>query len=264
MISKTEPGQTDGLGDQREVDHGVYVYGIVDSAEPVPSDLPSVGDGDAKVRLATRGGLSALISEVMLNRPLGKREDLLAHERVLEAVAGDRTVLPMRFGSVVRTEEAVVDELLAPHHEHFESVICELSGLVQFTIRGRYVDSAHLREIVQEDAEIRELRAALQEVDDEAGYADRLRMGELVNEAVERKRAADAETLVEALKPGVVATAGHQVAGEDGAVDMAFLVERQRRAEFERAVDELGEQWRERVRLRLIGPLAPYDFLPEG
>ena len=260
MTSNPGPDQNAGLQDQP----GVYVYGILDTSDPVPSGLASVGDGDEEVRLASHGGLSAVISDIALDRPLGTREDLLAHEQVLDSVAQERTVLPMRFGSVVRTEDAVVDELLAPHQEHFESVISELSGLVQFTVRGRYVASAHLREIVEDDPAIRELRDALQGVEDDAGYPERLRLGELVNDAVVQKREADAEVLVDALKPGVVATAGHQLAGEDSAVDMAFLVERQRRADFERAVDDLGEQWRERVQLRLIGPLAPYDFLPES
>jgi hypothetical protein len=27
-------------------------------------------------------------------------------------------------------------------------------------------------------------------------------------------------------------------------------------------VDRLGERWSGRVRLRMVGPLAPYDFVP--
>jgi hypothetical protein len=33
---------------------------------------------------------------------------------------------------------------------------------------------------------------------------------------------------------------------------------------IERAVDEIGDEWSGRVELRLIGPTAPFDFLPEA
>jgi hypothetical protein len=44
---------------------------------------------------------------------------------------------------------------------------------------------------------------------------------------------------------------------------VAFLVRSDHRGDFERAVDDLGDAWSGRVELRLIGPTAPFDFLPE-
>jgi hypothetical protein len=243
---------------------GVYVYGIAMGSTSLPEDLPCVGDEKAEVRLATHGRLSALVSELHLDRPLGTREDLLAHERVLDTLAEDRTVLPMRFGAVVSDAEAVVDELLKPHREHFENVLAELAGLVQFTVRGNYVNDEHLREIVAEHSEIRELREALQEVPDDAAYAEKLRLGELVNQAVVQKRQAEAGELSRILGPHAVATAEREVSGEREAVNTAFLIDRHHRPEFERALDVLGEQWANRIQLRLLGPLAPYDFLPDS
>ncbi|QUH00233.1 GvpL/GvpF family gas vesicle protein [Saccharopolyspora erythraea] len=245
-------------------ERGVYVYGIIWSPDDLPADLPSVGDDKAPVRLASHRGLSALVSEVPLARPLGTRQDLLAHERVLDTLAEETTVLPMRFGSVVSTVDAVTDELLAPHHEHFESVLSELDGLVQLTVRGKYTEDAHLREVVTEEPEIMRLRESLQGVAEDAGYSERVRLGELVNEAVAKKRQSDGEDLVRSLEPAAVASASHEVGGVEDAVDAAFLVDRRRVPEFERAVDELAERWTGRVSLRLLGPLAPYDFLPES
>jgi hypothetical protein len=47
-------------------------------------------------------------------------------------------------------------------------------------------------------------------------------------------------------------------------LDSAFLVSRDRRHEFEHAVDQLGSELADSVKLRLIGPLAPYDFVVEA
>ncbi|MBB5158673.1 GvpL/GvpF family gas vesicle protein [Saccharopolyspora phatthalungensis] len=263
MTTRAEKDNDVQAGRSGPVDHGVYVYGILNQRQRLPEELPSVGDQEAAVKLVSHGELSALVSEVELVRPLGIREDLLAHERVLDTLAADTAVIPMRFGAVVSSVDAVVDELLAPHHDHFEAMLSELAGSVQYTIRGRYADSAHIREVVAEEPAVQELRETLRGVPEEAGYAERLRLGELVNQAVVRKREADTEELITSVSSTVLATNPHQVPAEDDAVDVAFLVDRDQVPQFEQAVDELGERWDRRINLRLIGPLAPYDFLPE-
>ncbi|MER7081494.1 Gas vesicle synthesis protein GvpL/GvpF [Saccharopolyspora kobensis] len=246
-----------------EETRGFYVYGILRSAGSVPGDLASVGDEETPVRTVSHGDIAAAISEVHLNRPLGTRDDLLAHEHVLDAIAAETTVLPIRFGAVVNSVDSVVDELLAPNAESFEAVLSQLDGTIQFAVRGRYVDSAHIREIVAESPEIRELRESLRGVSPDAGYDARLKLGEMVSNAVTEKRALDLQQLVDAVANSVVATAERDVGGEDDAFDVAMLVERDRREDFESSIDALGDQWSGRVQLRLVGPLAPYDFLPE-
>ncbi|MER7014483.1 GvpL/GvpF family gas vesicle protein [Saccharopolyspora sp. NPDC000359] len=242
---------------------GVYVYGIIRSSHPVPEDLASVGDDDAPVRAVSHGSLSAVISDLQLSRPLGKRDDLLAHEQVLDTLAAETAVVPMRFGGVVASAEEVVNELLAPHEEHFADLLAQLDGVVQFTVRGRYSDSSHIREIVAENPEIGQLRESLRGVPQEEGYDQRLKLGELVSNAVVAKRETDVGELLDALSPHVVATVVREVGGEDDAFDVAVLVEHDRRDAFEEALDELGDRWSGRLQLRLVGPLAPYDFVPE-
>lgn len=259
MATRTEEP---GVQADPDVIEGVYVYGIVDRSVTLP-DTKAVGDEPAELQLITEGNLSALVSEIRIARPLGTREDLLAHERVVDSVAAAATILPMRFGGVVADVDAVREELLAENQEHFAAVLSELDGLVQFSLRGRYVEGAHLREIVEEEPEVGELREALRGLPEEEGYSDRVRLGELVNNAVVAKRENDVQVLLEALEPHVVATSVREVGGENDALSVALLVDRERIREFEEAVDAIGARWEGRIGLRLTGPLAPYDFLPE-
>jgi hypothetical protein len=48
---------------------------------------------------------------------------------------------------------------------------------------------------------------------------------------------------------------------DEDAANVALLVDAARRDEFEGAVDRLAQEWRDRVDVRLLGPLAPYDFV---
>jgi len=59
---------------------GLYVYGIV------PADVEP--DPDAEVDVVRHGRIAALVADVSLDRPLGTPDDLLNHERLLDAVAG--------------------------------------------------------------------------------------------------------------------------------------------------------------------------------
>ena len=42
---------------------------------------------------------------------------------------------------------------------------------------------------------------------------------------------------------------------------MALLVDDERRGELEQHLESLAEAVHERIRLRLMGPMAPYDFV---
>ncbi|MDL5156967.1 GvpL/GvpF family gas vesicle protein [Actinomycetospora termitidis] len=246
---------------------GSYVYGILRSGQRIPEDLEAVDtgseSGESGLGLVSSGPLAAVISDVAVDRPLGTRQHLLAHERVLNAIAADAAVLPMRFGAVLTDDDAVRAELLDPHREYFSRALEDMAELVQFSLRGDYEQDVVLTRIVEENPSIRDLRERISGMDEDASYYDRVKLGEAVSQAMDAIRAADAQAVVDALGRYAVATVVKEVSGETGAVHVAFLIRRDHRTDFERAVDDLGDEWSGRVDLRLFGPTACFDFLPE-
>jgi hypothetical protein len=239
-----------------------YVYGLVRSDTKLPSNLSGLGPS-GQVSTIVHDRVAAIVSDVPTDRPLGTRDDLIAHERVLDTVAERTAVLPMRFPAVVE-ETGVVEELLAPYEDHFVEVLKRLDGLVQFTLKGRYVQDAALREIAESDEEIMELRERVRDVPEDASYYDRIRLGELVVGAMEQRRDEEGSQVLERLRPFAADIAPRRLAQPDEVVNASFLVERDRADEFDDAVEEVGEELEGRVQFRLVGPLAPYDFVPEG
>jgi hypothetical protein len=238
-----------------------YVYGLVGSDAQLPDDLVGLGPS-GRVTTIVHGKVAAIVSDVPADRPLGTRDDLRAHEAVVDGVAARTAVLPMRFPAVVE-EKGVVEELLAPNHDCFVAELGVLEGRVQYTLKGRYEQEVVLREVVEEDAEIAALHAEVRELPEDASYHQRLRLGELVVAALEQRRDGEAEQLVKRLEPLAVAVMVNQPGQPDDVVNAAFLIERDRQQTFEDAVEELGKETYDRLRLRLLGPLAPYDFVPE-
>jgi hypothetical protein len=243
---------------------GSYIYGIIRAGVRIPDGLepiPSVDEGGG-LGLVTQDALAAVVSDVATDRALGTRKDLLAHEAVLNAIAQETAVLPMRFGAVVKDDDAVAEELLAAHQDYFVRALDQLEGHTEFRLRGDYNQDVILRRIVESDPQIQRLREAIAGVDEDASYYDRIKLGEAISHAMDRIRADDAQACVDALASHVVTHEVKEVGGENGAVHVAFLVHADHRADFEDAVDELGEEWAGRVELRLIGPTAAFDFLP--
>lgn len=239
----------------------VYVYGLIRADTQLPDDLTGLGPS-GRVSTIEHGEVAAIVSDIPLDRPLGTRKDLLAHEAVVDAVAATAAVLPMRFPAVV-AEEGVVEELLAPHQDHFLAVLGELDGRVQFTLKGRYVEDAVLGEVLQGNAEIRALQDKISGLSEDASYYDRVRLGELVVAVLEQQREDEATQILERVEPFAVAVVANQPGQPEDVLNAAFLVERERVQEFEDAVEDVGRDLDGRVRLRLLGPLAPYDFIPE-
>ena len=242
-----------------------YVYGIVPAAAPVPGGhVAGVGKA-GHVAAVPCGRVAAIISPLAADQPLGTPADLRAHASVVDVLAQSAAVLPMQFGGVLADEGAVLAELLEPYEAEFAERLDMLAGHDQFTVRGRYEHDAPLREIVAEEPGVMRLRERLRGKDDAAGQdpasrGEAIRLGELVARALELKQAADTRTLARTLAPHAAAVVEHAPATPGTAVDVAFLVARTHRGDFEQAAEELGRAWRDRIRLRLTGPLAPYDF----
>jgi hypothetical protein len=252
------PRQREQAPQQTESATGIFLYAVVPSDVEPTEDAEGIGHG--AVSTVTHQDIAALVTEVGLDRPLGKPEELRTYQQLLDGTAVVAPVLPVRFGAVLTDADAVAD-LLATYHDEFAAALGELEGLVEYAVRGRYVEQALLTEVLAENSQIQQMRDQVRSQPEELTVNLRMRLGELVNQAVEAKRNADTQRVVDALAPlseqVVVRPASH----EEDAANIALLVETERREEFEDAVRQLAEEWADRVTLRLLGPLAPYDFV---
>ncbi|MBY8882224.1 GvpL/GvpF family gas vesicle protein [Actinacidiphila acidipaludis] len=247
---------------------GCYVYGILaaSATDPAVEKLTPVGgDKETRVGYVRHGDVAAAVSPLPGGRPLGRPEDLRAHADVLNTLAATGApVLPFRFGTVLKDTQAVSDDVLAKGHDSFVHALERLDGRAQFTLRATYDEEALLREIFADRPDITELRESVAQMPEDAAYYQRVRLGELIYESVAARREKDTELIKERLGPLADAMVVSEAPTDDGVTDVAFLVNDDRRADFERTADRLAGDWQNRIRMRLLGPLAPYDFVAEA
>ncbi|MFG1889566.1 GvpL/GvpF family gas vesicle protein [Micromonospora sp. NPDC049051] len=239
---------------------GLFIYGIVPSdVEPTP-DAAGVGDPPGAVAAIRHGELAALVSEVSLTEPIGRPADLTAYQELVDGTAAVAPVLPVRFGTVVTGPDAVAD-LLDAHHDRFAAALDEFEGRIQYRVHGRYDEAPLLSAVLADNPAAAELADQVRGQPETATRPQRIRLGEMISQAVELRREADNRQLVDALDPLVVASAPRAPSNELDAANAVFLVDQDREDEFVSAVEEYAEQRRELIRMRLLGPLAPYDFV---
>lgn len=233
-----------------------YVYAITRPGTAAP-DLEGVG---GPVRVLAWEQLAAVVSDVDVDGELpATARGLKAHARVLEALATQATVLPLRFGTVVDDDAAVVEQVLRPRAEALAALLDRFTGLVEVDVRVLDEDEVLLREVVSGDAAVQALQRKVARVGPTAGYYDRIRLGEHVAERLRQRHAREVDDVVAALRPLAVDVKVKEPSLQGLVVDAALLVERDLLAEVDAAVDAVARK-RQDLTVRYLGPNPPYSF----
>lgn len=232
-------------------DSAVYVYGVASGS---PESLPSArGVEDAELEAVAHGELLAITSPVRSSRLAAR--DLRAHWRVLEKAFERSAVLPVRFGTVMESPEAVRERLLAPNAGRLSALLEEMRGLVQLNLKGRYDEDALLRRIVDENTAI-----AVQRQRAASGHpGEQFQLGRMVETAVAWHRERDTALALKELGSAALASRAEEVA-HPSVFNLAFLVERTNEPAFSERVTMLRTRLGAHVDLRYLGPLPPFSF----
>jgi gas vesicle protein GvpL/GvpF len=234
----------------------LYVYGVVRAGVDATE---GEGIADAEVCVVESGRLAALVSPLPSDGLRLRRRDLRAHLAVLERVFERTTLVPCRFGMVVEDEEALRTDFLDARAEELEAALARLDGRTQLNVRVDFDEDAVLREIVARDPEVAELRRRTQELGD-AGHFARIRLGELVTQALDARRELAAAAILDALEPAAEDAVVEPV-GELGVLKASFLVADPKA--FDQVLDRLAHEHAPRLQFESIGPLPPTAFVPD-
>lgn len=227
-----------------------YVYGIV------PAGCSA---GGTECELVESGPIAA-VTGARDSGP-GTAEDMRKHDRVVgEFVRRGLPILPMRFGAVATGQETLAREFLEPNVDTLERALAEVTGRVQYTVRVGYIEDAVVRAVSMQDPHVVAARAAIGE---DSSHSARLRLGEVVVAAIDRRRAGDVAKVAAALEPHADAVRSTPANHPDRLGEFAALVRSEEAEAFEAAVAELATQHAEALTMTLIGPIAAYDFVPE-
>jgi hypothetical protein len=248
------PGGPPASSDKR----GKYVYCIIHADEPLRFGPIGFGSPAGEVYTVHYEDIAAVVADAPMEVLDATRENVLAHERVNEAVMKYQTVIPMSFGTVFKTRDDIV-ELLRGAHGAFQDVLAKMENKVEFGLKALWDREAMIRQIEHEDEDIRRLKT---EIAAQKGstYFARVQYGRLVDGALQSRSEQYVGEIFEALRDVSVASRANKPIGDKMILNAAFLVDRARESGFDARVKALGAKY-DTLTFRYTGPWPPYNFV---
>jgi hypothetical protein len=253
-----------------EIRYGKYIYCIIRTLLPsgtciTPETLQfsnlGIGERGDKVHTIDFKGIAAVVSDTPIQEYEESRRNMMAHTRVLEEVMHQRTILPIRFGTIAPNADVVLEQVLKRRYDELISTFEEVEDRVEMGVKAFWYEEVIFQEIVEENPTIRSLRDSLKHRKAEETYYDRIRLGEKIEAAMEKKRDEDSEKILKKFNPIAYKSRANKIITDKMVLNGAFLVNRSREPEFDEAMRLLDDEMHKRVMFKYFGPVPPYNFV---
>jgi hypothetical protein len=235
-----------------------YVYCIIRSAETRRFGPIGLGSEPTEVTSVSFREIAAVISDTPEEVLDATRENVLAHERVNETVMRSFTVIPMSFGTVFKTRDDIV-ELLRGAYDAFRDVLEKMQDKVEFGLKVLWDRDVMVREIENDDEDIRRLKNEIAAVPGSTYFA-RMQYGRQIEAALQGLSEQYVADIFAQLRDVSVAARANKPIGEKMIMNAAFLVSRDKETAFDAKVKEVGALY-DKLNFRYTGPWPPYNFV---
>ena len=246
---------------RRKPREGCYVYGVIESGQPIATfGKSNIGGVSEDVYAIPDGGLAAVVSRTPVFILDPTRDNVLAHERVTENVMKDHTIIPMSFGTVFRGDEDV-REMLRSADAPLREALRQMAGKVEFGLKVTWDRDRIIEDLKREHDEIHRFHRELTRRHLQSTYFARIELGRMMEKALGELTAGYVHEIYDGLRTACVALRETRPIGEKMILNAAFLVLRKREAEFEAALKRTARKFQDRLHFKLTGPWPPYNFV---
>lgn len=247
---------------------GRYIYCIIGAGEEKKFAYPAIGGRGDEVYSIPYQDIAAVISPSPITKYSISRENTIAHQKVLEELMKDFTVLPVKFGTVaggkngVFVDERIREEVLKTRYEELKDLSIRMDGRIELGVKAFWVDMKIIfGEIVEENSQIKRLRQKLVSKPITQPFGEKATLGEMVKNALERKKAKEEKDILNVLKKICADWRSNKVFGDKMITNCSFLVEKSKVEQFDRLVDKLATTYSERTKFKYVGPVPPINFV---
>ncbi|MDP1760137.1 MAG: GvpL/GvpF family gas vesicle protein [Candidatus Woesebacteria bacterium] len=275
---------------------GLYAYGIVGKS---PKQLDILGiDQKNKVYPVEKGDICVVVSKIDTDKfqdeikkllskltktagavpnetdgiPVGTRlgieEVLRGHEDVVDTLMKQTTIVPIKFGTVLKDEEAAL-KMLQDYEGKFKKLLSKFTGREEWGIKV-YADSKKFKDYIgKNEPEFLKQQGSLSKVASKgAAYLLGRKMEEELKNDVASRLAKTSEVIFQeagkdAYEAKLNKTLPQKLTGKNKEMilNTAFLIEKEKVARFCKQVKKLIEKYEPMgIEIELSGPWPPYSF----
>ena len=243
---------------------GRYIYAIIDFRDD--NDFrPRGKDFGTGVYFIRHGEISAAVSDSEITDFTCMRKDALARQLINHQKAAERimeqgyTVIPVRLGTFGK-DDSEVRHILARAYPAAKEIFKEIKEKIEIDLAVVWSDFNAVIKEAGEEREIKEFKERFQANPAGVTVDDRMKIGVMVKDALDKKREQCGREIQEALEPIGFKSKTHELMDDKMVINTAYLIDKTRQKDFEKAVERLNAGFNDRLDFKCIGPLPPYSF----
>ncbi|NQU86934.1 MAG: GvpL/GvpF family gas vesicle protein [Mariniphaga sp.] len=241
---------------------GKYIYGIIRHKGPLSFGPIGIGKRADEVYGVSYKDISAVVSNSPIIIYEARRVNMIAHQKVLEEVMKRFTVLPVRFSTISEHDDDTgILKILEKDYNKFNDLLNKMEGKKELGLKILAQEAEIYPSIVEKYDEIKSLKDKLINLPVDKTYYQRIKIGEMVAEALKKETENYKNIILDVLKPLTDDFKLNDNYGEMMILNAAFLIKNTSEPEFDDAVNNLDEQYGRFMTFKYVGTLPPYNFV---
>lgn len=247
-------------------EEGKYIYCIVETKQERNFGPIGIGDRGDEVLTIGYNDISMVVSNHPMTKLVVSRENLIAHEKVIEQVMQEfDSVLPVRFCTIAASADEIRN-LLDRRYREFKNLLKNMDHKVELGVKGIWKNMELIfKEIAEENKEIKRAKERIQNKGGMGGFSNvvqaKMEIGKMVEQSLAKKKEKEAQEIVDFLRRTSFEYKLNKTVGDEMFMNAAFLVDKGREKEFDNIMDDLSEEYKDRIKFMYAGPLPVFNFV---
>jgi hypothetical protein len=243
-------------------EEGKYIYGVIRHTGFIDFGPIGIGKRGDLVYGINFKDISAVVSNSPIIQYEARRVNMIAHQKVLEEVMKRFTVLPVRFATISEhNDDAGILRILEKDYNKFSDLLNKMEGKKELGLKILAQDAEIYESIVEKYDEIRTLRGKLMNLPADKTHYQRMKIGEMVAEALKNETENYKNIILDVLNPLAEDVKVNDNYGEMMILNAAFLIKNTSEPEFDKAVNDLDEKFGRFMTFKYVGTLPLYNFV---
>jgi hypothetical protein len=235
-----------------------YLYAVIADAQG--RTYGDFGIDGRKVYSIPVGRVAAIVSDVPSEKVRPERFHLVAHQEVLKKLMAETTPLPMSFGIVAGSPEAV-RKMLARNQQALLEQLRRVAGKVEMGLRATWDVPNIFEYFVNTHPELRLARDRFLGGHREPTQEQKIEVGRMFDRLFNSDREAYTDKVEEILAPHCIEIERNKCRNEREVMNLACLVERTAMPQFEGGVFQAAQEFDNNFAFDYNGPWAPHNFV---
>jgi len=241
---------------------GKYIYSIIGTKQERNFGPIGIGGRGDEVLTIGYDELSMVVSNHSMGKLVVSRENMLAHEKVIEKVMKEfDAVLPVRFGTIASNADEVRN-LLDRRCREFKNALRDMDHKIELGVKGIWKNiDIIFKEIVEENKEIKSKKEKILNDKGKKNVHAKMEIGKMIEKALIKKKGKETEKIADALRRTAVHSKLNKTISDEMFMNAAFLVDKGREKEFDNIMDDLNDEYKNRIKFMYAGPLPVFNFV---